>query len=344
MKTKYLLFSDAKSPHTIKWLKELVKYYDIYLVSLNGYDKQVLDYISKEKLFVLNESVDVNGGNIKLLLKYFKLKEIVQKIKPRYINAHYLSSYGFLASLIKKQFPDIKLIHSTWGTDVLVTPFTNKINFYLAKFSLKSADLVTSDSYYMCDMIKTVYHNSKVMTFAFGLEEFEIKKYEKDEFLIYSNRALSKNYNIDKVITWFSTLDKRYKLLIANDGEQRESLESMVKSLSLDDRVTFVGFLDEKQQKENYKRAKYYISIPTSDSTSVSLLEAMSFGCYPIVSNLPANREWIIDEFNGIFFHYNLKPPSVDETIMILNEKIVLNKAVFSKSMEEFVKEIKEKI
>lgn len=39
-----------------------------------------------------------------------------------------------------------------------------------------------------------------------------------------------------------------------------------------------------------------FISIPSSDSTSVSLLEAMCCGLFPIVSDLPANREWIHDK------------------------------------------------
>ena len=41
------------------------------------------------------------------------------------------------------------------------------------------------------------------------------------------------------------------------------------------------------------------MSLPRSDATSVSLLEAMACGCLPVVSNLPANREWISDGVNG---------------------------------------------
>jgi len=45
-----------------------------------------------------------------------------------------------------------------------------------------------------------------------------------------------------------------------------------------------------------------YVSTSTSDSTSVSLLEAMAAGCFPIVSDIPANREWIASEAQGMLF------------------------------------------
>ena len=62
----------------------------------------------------------------------------------------------------------------------------------------------------------------------------------------------------------------------------------------------------------NSIKEELYISIPTSDSTSVTLLEAMAAGSLPIVSDLPANREWIEDGKNGFLL----------EDMSKLNEKI----------------------
>lgn len=341
---KYILFSDGKSPHTLKWLKELIKYFDVYLVSLNGYDNDVLEYINKDKIYILNNSVDTSGGNFRLLLKYFDLKKIIDTIKPTYLNAHYLSSYGFIASLIKKTYPNIKLIQSTWGTDILVTPYQNIIKKSITKFALQNSDLITSDSYFMSDKIEEIYPNNKTMTFAFGLLNFDIDSdIQKDKFLIYSNRALSANYNIDKIIIWFSKIqDTRYKLLIAHDGDKRESLENLVEKLDLKNRVSFVGFLNEKEQEINYKKAKYYISIPTSDSTAVSLLEAMRYGCYPIVSNLSANREWIIDEFNGSFYFEDIQLPDINKDVININQNIIQKKAIFSNSINQYINKLEE--
>jgi glycosyltransferase involved in cell wall biosynthesis len=43
-----------------------------------------------------------------------------------------------------------------------------------------------------------------------------------------------------------------------------------------------------------------FVSVPDSDGTSVSLLEAMGAGCLPVLSDVPANREWVVHGSNGL--------------------------------------------
>lgn len=342
MKSKYVILADGKSPHTLKWVKELVKFYDLFLVSLNGVNREIYEFIQKEDVFVVNETVNANGGNGKLLLKYFDTKKIVEKIEPKFLNAHYLSSYGVIAALIKRSNRGLKLIQSTWGSDVLVTPYENSIKRNIAAFGLSQADLITSDSYFMSDKISELCANEKIETFAFGLDEVDMNSQsEKDENLLFSNRALSENYNIDKIIKWFAGLkNDKLRLIIANDGDLKNELQDLAKRLGVLEQISFVGFLNKEEQDDLYKKAAYYISIPSSDSTAVSLLEAMSFGCYPIVSNLPANREWIIDECNGSFFSKDLVLPKRDENIQNINKNIISKKAIFSQSIKNFVKKL----
>jgi glycosyltransferase involved in cell wall biosynthesis len=42
-----------------------------------------------------------------------------------------------------------------------------------------------------------------------------------------------------------------------------------------------------------------YVSVPRSDATAVSTLEAMAVGCFPIVSDLPSQVELVEDGENG---------------------------------------------
>lgn len=343
MKNKYLLLADASSPHTLKWVKELVKYFDVYVITLSGYTDDMVNILGEEHIFSLNDRVNTNGGNIKQIFKYFQIRKIVKDLQVKYINAHYLSSYGLLAALIKVEFKNIKLIQSTWGTDILVTPFNNIVNFKLARFALSKADSITSDSYFMADKINEIYKNKITQIFPFGLDSFDIEKnIKKDKYLIFSNRALSVNYNIDKIIEWFSKLkNEKYNLVIANDGEMRESLEKEVEILNLSDRVNFVGFLTNLEQIKYYRNSKYYISIPSSDSTAVSLLEAMRYGACPIVSNLSANREWILNGVNGVYFRDDLELEDLTLDTIQLNQSIISKRAVFQDSIRKYAKSIR---
>ncbi len=60
-------------------------------------------------------------------------------------------------------------------------------------------------------------------------------------------------------------------------------------------------------------KSKIFISIPKSDARAISLLEAMYYGCIPVVSNIPANFECIIDGLNGIV---NENPKNLDKSII----------------------------
>jgi glycosyltransferase involved in cell wall biosynthesis len=64
--------------------------------------------------------------------------------------------------------------------------------------------------------------------------------------------------------------------------------------------VEFAGHLSAEAQSAWYARAQWWVSLPQSDSVAVSLLEAMAHGCIPLLSDLPANREWVRDGENGL--------------------------------------------
>jgi glycosyltransferase involved in cell wall biosynthesis len=190
----------------------------------------------------------------------------------------------------------------------------------------------------------------KTSTFIFGLDQLpDIDPEEKDKNLFYSNRMLSENYNIDAVIRLFhkiSAANKEARLVISHDGSKRMELEQLVKELELDSKVTFKGFVSLEEQNSFYKKAQFYISIPTSDSTSVSLIEAMAFGCIPIVSNIPANHEWIAEEKNGLFYSPMTSSQDIEkllgrkDQIFTENRKIIGERAIFPKSMKTYVETI----
>jgi len=342
MQDKYLLLADGSSPHVLKWVKELVRYFDVYIISLNGISKEIEVYINKNKIHVLNENASATGGNHTLIFKLPQIRSIMHQIAPRYLNAHYLSSYGFLAALSKNAVDEVILIQSTWGSDVLVEPFLNKIRKQIAKYSLRKADFVTSDSWYMADVVHQLVGEKEVIVFPFGFNIIKNVKCEK-EAIIFSNRALKDLYNIKLVIKWFSKQDPKYRLVIANEGKERNALEVLVKELGLTEKILFVGYLSQEEQDNLYKRAKYYISIPDSDATSVSLLEAMQYGTIPIVSNIHANREWILDGVNGLYFdsHKKLEETEIEEDFVTINQNILKRKALFPKSIKDFVSKVK---
>lgn len=55
----------------------------------------------------------------------------------------------------------------------------------------------------------------------------------------------------------------------------------------------FLGGITREQLLHRLRSSEIYVSAARSDGTSTSLLEALATGSYPIVTDLPQNREWI---------------------------------------------------
>jgi glycosyltransferase involved in cell wall biosynthesis len=105
------------------------------------------------------------------------------------------------------------------------------------------------------------------------------------------------------------------KFLIAGDGSERGSLEKEVKDLKITEYVQFLGRVPHDEMPSLLARSDIYVSTSCYDGTSVSLLEALASGAFPVVTDIPSNREWIDDGDNGFLV------PKEDE--ILLARKIV---------------------
>jgi glycosyltransferase involved in cell wall biosynthesis len=88
---------------------------------------------------------------------------------------------------------------------------------------------------------------------------------------------------------------KRYNV----DPEYAVTIERLIDSLGVRDRVHILERVEYAEMVDFYRTGSIMLSVPESDGTPMSLLEAMACGCIPIVSDLPSLREWIVDGVNG---------------------------------------------
>ena len=102
----------------------------------------------------------------------------------------------------------------------------------------------------------------------------------------------------------------------------KRNLKHLTQTLSIADNVQFVGWLNQEQNFHYYALAKYWVSIPESDATAISLFEAMAMGCIPVVSDLPANREWVSNGENGIVVE-NVNDDFLSEVVDLDARKLV---------------------
>jgi glycosyltransferase involved in cell wall biosynthesis len=94
---------------------------------------------------------------------------------------------------------------------------------------------------------------------------------------------------------------EKFKIIFASD-RRVECTEKLVKGTELEPYVEFLHGYRSEEISLILANADVYVSSSKSDGTSQSLLEAMSSGVFPIVSDIIANAPWVSDGENGYIF------------------------------------------
>jgi glycosyltransferase involved in cell wall biosynthesis len=79
-------------------------------------------------------------------------------------------------------------------------------------------------------------------------------------------------------------------------------------------------FIDYNEFPELLHGADVFVTVPSSDSSAVSLHEAMACGLPAIVSDIPANHEWIIDGWNGFIVPVRNPEKLADAIIQLIEQ------------------------
>jgi len=322
---RILFLSDAKSYHTRRWVDYFVdRGHQCFLISLEkGIPTKAEEFLINSKIF---------PSFFKYPLSVRKVKKIAEKIKPDLINAHFVPSYGVVGAMLGQS----PLVVSTWGSDILISPQKSFLHKLRAKYVLEKADLLTTDAKILTQAILDLgIRGKKVIQNPMGVDknlvfECEKKKFdfsslkERKNVLILSNRRLEPVYDVIALLKAVPMViresKKRVKFVIVGEGSQKSRLIKFTRDLKVDEYVEFKGELFRRDLIDCYKDSDIYISTSLSDSTSVSLLEAMALGLIPIVTDIPGNREWIEDKKNGFLFPISDHQTLAKQIIYATNE------------------------
>lgn len=235
-------------------------------------------------------------------------RSLVRRLEPDLLHAHYVSDYGFLAALVGRH----PLVVSAWGSDLLLDPWRSAITRAMVRWVLRHSELVTYDARQVADAAQRLgARPESLLEVVMGVDDEYLRltagaqPQERREPLIASLRSLGREvYMVEVVVRAMQeVLHARpdARLVIGNDGALRPRLEELARQLRVDHAVEFVGFVGRPGPlAQLLGRTAVYVSVPASDGTSVTLLEAMASGAYPVVSDLPSNREWIDSSRGGL--------------------------------------------
>ncbi len=351
--------ADGLSIHTQRWLNFFArKGHEVHLISsrfttgYEGYDKR----IEMHPLVRLLPQIWKVSGYLSGVFWLSEVRQLVKKIKPDVLDAHYITINGYLG-VISGFHP---LILTAWGSDVLITPKRSSFHKYLTKYALKKAQLVTCSSENLRKELLTLDVNpTKIRIVRHGVDTQLFSPQMRDKSVksrlgmldvptIICTRNLKPIYNVEMLIKAMPLVLGQVpeaRFVLAGDGEQRAYLESLANSLGILDSIKFVGWVPHNELPEYLASSDIYVSTSLSDSASVSLEEAMACQLAPVVTDLPANREWITDGENGFIVPLNDIQALADKIVFLLRNgdireefgkkgrKIITDRAEYEKEM-----------
>ncbi|MCJ7509215.1 MAG: glycosyltransferase family 4 protein [candidate division Zixibacteria bacterium] len=295
---KLLFLADGSSYHTKRWVNFFAQEnHQCYLLSLEEI-KEVM-----AETYYIRPKLKIRG--LKYISSYFQVKRVVENIKPDLINALFVPNYGFLGALLNFK----PLVVSAWGSDILISAHKSFLHRLRAKFVLNKADLILSDSNVLTErIIELGMDEKKILTFPLGIEidKYLRPKETKDTITILSIRRFEPVYDVKTLIQAIPLVlensKRKVRFIIIGSGSQSKQLKGLAHNLESQDKVIFKENLSDEELIQTYGDSDIYVSTSLSDSTSVSLLEAMASRLIPVVTDIPGNREWIEDGKNGLLF------------------------------------------
>lgn len=298
-KLKILLLSDAVSFHTERFYNELQKQNcEVLLASL---EKGIPESFSLER-----------KGFIKPLYYWRavpQIRSIVENFKPDIISAHFASGYGHIAALACKG-TNVPLALNLWGSDILIVPKKSIFHKFKTKYALKKADYIFADSQYLINAALKIHQFNNYAVIPWGVENY-LFDYFKQDFK-FSNRVKiivprlqEKVYNNLFIVQSLQELIRTDKIQLTFPafGSLYGLFEKECHAL-VGDKIKFYQKADRKDFLKLASQHDVYLSASLSDSSPVSLIEAMALGLVPIVLNIDGVKEWISDE-NGFLFEHN---------------------------------------
>lgn len=258
----------------------------------------------------------------------FSVRRKINQIKPDVVIGYRTTSYGFIGSLTNFH----PLVLAAQGETDVWPPnhWSNIIISRMARRAIKRAALIHAWGKNMVPALVSLGARQDqllVLPRGIDLEKFIYKApcSMENQITLIASRALYPEYHHGILLKAYAQVvnehpEITWKLIIAGDGPLLQSLTRQCLKLGISDRVLLAGRLDSWSLSTCLSEADVYISLPDTEGVSSSLFEAMASGCYPIVTDLPANREFIESDKNGILVSLN-KIEIVNAILRIIENK-----------------------
>jgi glycosyltransferase involved in cell wall biosynthesis len=305
---RILYFSLGYSTHDYRFLKAISDgRHEVFFVQLEGNRRQVESRSVPENV----NQVLWKGGRepftwSKLPALILDFKRLLRDLKPDLIHAGPIQTCAFIAVLAGAS----PVLTMSWGFDLMDDVHKSKWMEWVTHFVLRKTDYFTSDANVTRDKAVAYGMNPEktvVIPWGVELEHFSKKEEQgkREGFVLFCNRAWEPRYGVDVLARAFVKIAYQredVRLILLGGGSQGGNIRKILQSGGVEEYVTFGGQISQMELPRWYHMTDLYISPSHVDGSSVSLMEALACSLPCLVSDIPANKEWVVENENGWLF------------------------------------------
>jgi L-malate glycosyltransferase len=211
------------------------------------------------------------------------------------------------------------------GGDILRVSGIQKM---MSRFALDRAAVNFANGEYFGERAKLFAPRAEIYPVYLGVDprRFVLGAPPASPVVIVCTRGFSRVYNNSYLVEALAHLPASvpdFRVVFTSAGErlaETQALAHRILSPAIREKVTFLNGVTDEGMLENLQNAHIYTSLSRYDGTSISLLEALSCGLFPILSDIPQNREWI--------------DPKVQNGVLVPLDQ----PAVYAKQLEEAIR------
>ncbi len=232
---------------------------------------------------------------------------LLKRLQPDLVHAGPLQTAAFIAALAGAK----PLLSMSWGFDLMRDAHKNRWMESITRYTLRRSAFFTSDAEVTRSLAVELGMNPhKTVVFPWGVDLAHFRPAPPQPappaaFTLFSNRSWEALYGVDVLAQAFVQVARQREdvgLLLLGGGSQASQIRQILLNGGALERVQMPGHIPNPQLPRFYQMADLYISASHTDGSSVSLMEALACGLPCLVSDIPANREWVREGENGWLF------------------------------------------
>jgi glycosyltransferase involved in cell wall biosynthesis len=236
-----------------------------------------------------------------------RCRRLVRRLAPDILYAHYASSAGLVAYLSGYR-PYAVTIH---GSDLIDRSKTWIGRVILGRV-LRGAAMVNPVAAHMVPILERLgVSRDRILVLPFGieLEKFPFRPRAdlfKEGIRLICTRSLgSPVYDIPTLLRAVAEARRRgapVTLSLPATGGLAPQMKNLAAQLGIAEAIAFGAGYRNDEVPALLVPHDVYVSASLWDGASISLMETMACGTFPLVSDIAANREWLEHERNAFLF------------------------------------------